>query len=413
MIRVGSLAEYRREIVEGREAEYEEARDIVKRIVRDVRDRGLEALREWSLKLDKMEPKVYRASDFEAAWSRLSRDVRESILALKDSVERFHRAQLPREVSAENDGLSLRLAWKPLDSVGVYVPGGRHPYFSTLVMGVVPAKVAGVRRVVVASPLREDTRDVILGAAFAAGVDELLSCGGAQAIAALAYGVAVDPVDKVVGPGSLYVQLAKLEVADTVGFDMVAGPTELVVISDGSCDPLLLAHDMLAQAEHGPASLVLLLDTDEEHMLRTYEAYRSRYEEGFARTYFLKAESLEECVDLVNALAPEHLMLALEDHEAVEKLVRNVGAISILTPPAIMDYCAGSNHILPTGGWARHRGALTVYDFLKPVPIVSGLSKELFEKSGRIAELEGFKYHRLSLRLRLRTRPCEQDNRSP
>ena len=397
-MRVGSCKELRGELLKLRQSgDRVDVVESVRKIVEDVRRLGLQGLRTWSLQLDGFEPEAFYPEDFERAWNRLPFTLRRSLQAMADRIRGFHAAQLPNNVEVHLGGVRLRLLWKPVSSVGVYVPGGSHPYVSTMLMGAIPARVAGVERVVAACPFRDQYRDAILGAAHVAGVSELLRCGGAQAVAAMAFGVAVKRVDKVVGPGSVYVQLAKLEVSRYCGIDFYAGPTELAVISDGSADPKHVALDMLAQAEHGGSSLVVLLDVDEEHLKAVYEEYSREYREGFAETFFLHVDSLAEAVELVNELAPEHLLLAVRNPDEILDSIVNAGAISINTPPALMDYAAGSNHILPTGGWSRFKGALTVYEFLKPIVVADGLSEEADNISREVAEVEGMEYHRKSM----------------
>jgi histidinol dehydrogenase len=288
-------------------------------IVSDVKERGMDAVREWSLKLDGVEPARAVPGAFDAG---------DALLALADRVRRWHEAQRPRDVTLEIEpGVVLERRWVPLRSVGIYVP---RRLVSTLVMCAVPAQVAGVERIVVVTP--PDGAETIAAAARELGVDEVWALGGPQAIAWLAY---VERVDKIVGPGNRYVNEAKLEVSRDVAIDLPAGPSEVVVVSANGNDDIV-ELELAAQAEHGDGAVCRVVS------------------------------SLEEA----EALAPEHLVL-LGDAERLAPQVRNAGAVFVgaSSPVAAGDYATGGNHVLPTGGWARSSGGLGLETFLKPVTI--------------------------------------------
>ncbi len=400
MIRRGEWSRLSHEVL-SRSARQPDTRGV-EQIVRDVEERGWEALREWSLRLDGLEPRVYRRPEMETAWRRLERPLREALSLAARRIRDLHRAQLPRPRGL-GGAVAAQTIPVPVGRVGVYAPGGRHPYPSTLLMCAIPAKVAGVEYVAAASPLRSrEAETLMLAAAHLSGVDALLSAGGPQAVAALAFGVGVEPVDKVAGPGGVYVQAAKRLLYGRVGLDMVAGPTELVAVSDGTAEPELLALDLAAQAEHGPGGLSLLLDTDQGHLDAVYRELEELVGEDYADIYLARVDTLEEALEAANRLAPEHLLLAVEEPRRLLPAVRNAGAVSLGTPPALLDYTAGTNHVLPTMGWARWRGGLSVYDFLKPVYVVEGADPLLAEAAARLAEAEGLRLHAESLRRRLR-----------
>ena len=315
-----------------------------------------------------------------AASAALSPDLRDALLTMARHIEAFHRAQVP---PAEQwvevvPGIRVGRVWRPLDRVGVYVPGGEAAYPSSLLMGVVPARLAGVGAVAVASPAARDGRlsPVLLGAAGLLGVDEFYAMGGAQAIAALAYGTeTVRAVDAIVGPGNAWVTAAKLEVLGDVQIDMPAGPSEVMVLSDATADPSHVAADLLSQAEHGPDSAAVLVATDDafaDHV----EAEISRRLPREPRVGFLTASlgsagliviarDMDDALDFVNEYAPEHLSVATADAASLLPRIRHAGSVFLgaYAPESAGDYATGSNHVLPTGRMARARGPLCVEDF--------------------------------------------------
>ena len=375
--------------------------DQAARIVEDIERGGWEALRRWSLRLDGMEPRTYTPRDMLEAWRRAPPRLRDAMALMASRVQALSEEQMPRPASLPGP-LEARTIWRPIETVGVYAPGGRHPYPSTLIMCAVPARVAGVKRIAAASPLKTpEAETLMLAAAHVARVDTLLSAGGPQAVAALALGLAGPPADKIVGPGGPYVQAAKKLLHGRVGIDMVAGPTELVAISDGTLDPRLLALDLAAQAEHGPGGLSLLLDTDPRHLGEVEEQLRRLYRPGSADVYLAETESLTEALRAAEEVAPEHLLLAVEHPEKLLPHVRSAGAVSLGAPPALLDYTAGTNHVLPTSRWARWRGGLSVYDYLKPVYVAAGFDPQLARAAATLAEAEGLTLHAESIKARL------------
>ena len=388
----------------------------VKPVVEDVKRRGWEAVREYTLRFDKtdvVDPRIPREK-LKEALDVIGEKIRWALEVAIDSVREYHEATKPREVVYESRHHGIRIILKPipLTSVGVYVPGGAHPYPSSTIMTVVPAKTAGVRRVVVATPPRPSegfpAHPVILAAAHLTGVDMVYTIGGAQAIAALAYGARpyVEPVDKIVGPGSPYVVAAKYLVSRDVGIDMLAGPSEVMIIAskDAQKDVERLALDLLAQAEHGILSIGVLATDSRELALSIIDKVamlmRDRSNE-IGSIYVFVLDSLEECITFANLVAPEHLELAGESASQLIDKVENAGAITVNTPVALTDFSAGPSHVLPTGGSARWRGGLSTYDFVKLVAVTEVLdlkvASELVEAAKILAEVEGFNFHKESL----------------
>jgi len=388
----------------------------VKPIVDDVRRRGWEAVKEYTLKFDRVDvvdPRVSREKLGEAL-DVVGEKVRWALEVAIDSVREYHEAIKPRELVYESRRRGIRIVLKPipLASVGVYVPGGAHPYPSSAIMTVVPAKVVGVQRVAVATPPRPYgdflAHPVILAAAYLAGADIVYAIGGAQAIAALAYGARpyIEPVDKIVGPGNFYVVAAKYLVSRDVGIDMLAGPSEIMVVAgkDAQKDVDQLALDLLAQAEHGILSIGIFATDSRELALNVVDkiALLARGKDGeIGSIYVFVLNSLEECVKFANIVAPEHLELVGENASQLIDMVENAGAVAVNMPVALTDFSAGPSHVLPTSGSARWRGGLTTYDFVKLVAITEVLDsktvKELVEAAKVIAEVEGFSFHRDSL----------------
>lgn len=388
----------------------------VKPIVDDVRRRGWEAVKEYTLKFDRVDvvdPRVSREKLGEAL-DVVGEEVRWALEVAIDSVREYHEAIKPRELVYESRRRGIRIVLKPipLASVGVYVPGGAHPYPSSAIMTVVPAKVVGVQRVAVATPPRPYgdflAHPVILAAAYLAGADIVYAIGGAQAIAALAYGARpyIEPVDKIVGPGNFYVVAAKYLVSRDVGIDMLAGPSEIMVVAgkDAQKDVDQLALDLLAQAEHGILSIGIFATDSRELALNVVDkiALLARGKDGeIGSIYVFVLNSLEECVKFANIVAPEHLELVGENASQLIDMVENAGAVAVNMPVALTDFSAGPSHVLPTSGSARWRGGLTTYDFVKLVAITEVLDsktvKELVEAAKVIAEVEGFSFHRDSL----------------
>ncbi|MBA3475375.1 MAG: histidinol dehydrogenase [Actinobacteria bacterium] len=363
----------------------------VAEIVADVRARGDEALLDWSEELDGERP-VLRVPPERLAEARLDDDVRASVRSLAAAVEAFSEVQRPADTSVEAvPGVVAERRWLPLSSVGVYVPGGRAAYPSSLVMTAVPARVAGVARIAVVTPR---PAEATLAVARELGIDEVYAVGGAQAVAALAYGTeTIAPVDKIVGPGNRWVTAAKLLVSNAVAIDLPAGPSEVVVLADASADPAQCAADLLAQAEHGPDSEALLLALDDglaDAVAQLVAGVDNIHIERFA--------SLDEALARSDDYAPEHLELWLADAEAVAARVRNAGTVFVRTSAVVGDYASGATHVLPTGGLAKGAGGLGLESFLKPMQFVRADSLErVREIALPLARVEGLPRHAVAL----------------
>jgi histidinol dehydrogenase len=369
-------------------------------IVEDVRKRGDEALYELAERFDGERPAYLRVPVEEIELAELAEPV---LAALRESiraVRAFHERQRPENFRYSTyPGVEAERRFVPLDSVGVYVPGGLAPLPSSLVMGAVPAQAAGVERIAIATPKPEAT---ILATARELSLDEVYCVGGAQAIAALAYGTeTVKAVDKIVGPGQSWTTAAKLLVSSVVGIDLPAGPSEVLIVADESADPALCAADLRAQAEHGPGSEGLLLTTSADLAERVAELV-GRNE----RVRIEVVDSLEQAVERSNAYAPEHLELIVSDPEWVLEGIRHAGAIFVgpYAPAVAGDYAVGTNHVLPTGGLARACGGLGLDAFLKPLEIVR-IDREGIGRLGPIvstlARAEGLIEHAAAIEARL------------
>lgn len=401
-----------------------EVEEVVKGIIADVRTRGDEALLDYTLRFDRLEAEAVAAlevteDEFNGAFARVKD---EDIAALKLAVERvarFHEKQKQETwLSTGEDDILLGQMVTPLERVGIYVPGGKASYPSSVIMNAVPARVAGVGEVVMVAPTPGgEINPHVLVAARLSGVDRVFRIGGAQAVAALAYGTATVPrVDKITGPGNIYVATAKKLVFGQVGIDMIAGPSEILVINDGSGNPAHIAADLLSQAEHDELASSILITTDrgfgERVAAEVERQLKELSRESIARksweTYgaVIVAGSLEEAVAFSNRIAPEHLELAVGNPFEVLPRIRNAGAVFLghFTPEAAGDYLAGPNHTLPTGGTARFFSPLSVDDFVKKSSIVyfseGGLNR-LGPDIVRIAGLEGLEAHGKSVSIRL------------
>jgi histidinol dehydrogenase len=378
-----------------RELALEEIFPRVAEIVADVRARGDEALLDWSEQLDGERPAALRVPPEALAAAELDEASLKAIRTLAEAVEAFHAPQRPSDTSVSPlPGIVAERRFLPLDSVGIYVPGGRAPLVSSLVMTAVPARVAGVRRIAVATPR---SHPAVLATARELGIDEVYAVGGAQAIAALAYGTeTVRPVDKIVGPGNRWVTAAKLLVSSRVAIDLPAGPSEVLVVADESADPRACAADLLAQAEHGPDSEAILVSTD-----RGLAEAVSALCDGRVRIEVV--ESLADALARANAYAPEHLELLVADPDAASADVVNAGSVFLGTTAVLGDYVAGANHVLPTGGLARGAGGLGLEAFLKPVQYVRATPEGIAaarETVEALAALEGLPLHAASVAVR-------------
>ena len=362
----------------------EDVEAAVRTIIADVRARGDAALAEYTARYDRVDVRAVglRIAEAEVAAARgaVAADVLAALRLAHDRIRAFHERQRPADLHFTDAlGVSLGWRWTAVASVGLYVPGGTASYPSSVLMNAVPARVAGVERVVMVVPTPDGALDpLVLVAADMAGVHEIYRVGGAQAVAALAYGTTtIAPVAKIVGPGNAYVAAAKRHVFGQVGIDMIAGPSEVLVLADGSANPSWIAADLLAQAEHDASAQAILITDDDalaENVIRAVEGQlRTLPRETTARASWeafgavIRVASLAEAVPLVDRLAPEHLEIMAADEDALARRIRNAGAIFLggYTPEAIGDYVGGSNHVLPTARSARFSSGLGVLDFMK------------------------------------------------
>ncbi len=394
------------------------------RILADVRARGDAAVLEHTARLDRviaqdMAELTLSATVFSAALGRIGRPERDALEAAATRIRRYHEHQrLQSWHFTEADGTVLGQRITPIDRVGLYVPGGRAAYPSSLLMNAIPAKVAGVGSIVMVVPTPDGVRsDLVLAAAAIAGIDCAYTIGGAQAIGALAYGTAaIRRVDKIVGPGNAYVAAAKRRVFGTVGIDMIAGPSEILIICDGSTDPDWIAMDLFSQAEHDEVAQAILVSPDLA-FLDAVEASIGRLMQTMPRRAIIAASlagrgalihtrDLEEACAIANRIAPEHLELSVEDPDQWVEQIRHAGAIFVgrHSSEALGDYCAGPNHVLPTSGTARFSSPLGVYDFQKRSSVIR-VSASGAQTLGRIAMTlargEGLPAHARSAELRI------------
>ncbi|MGD0562934.1 MAG: histidinol dehydrogenase [Roseiarcus sp.] len=408
------------------EAKRESAGDVdaaAAAIIADVRARGDAALAEYTLRFDRVDLSRsgfrIEPEEIDAALAACDPKALRALEFAHERVLAYHRRQSPSDVSfVDALGVELGWRWRPIDSVGLYVPGGAASYPSSVIMNAAPAKVAGCRRIAMVVPTPEGKLNpLVLAAAKIAGVSEIYRLGGAQAIAALAYGTAsVEPVAKIVGPGNAYVAAAKRRVFGVVGIDMIAGPSEVVVIADSSADPRFVAADLLAQAEHDEAAQSILITDDAALARAVSEAVdaqladlpRAKIAGASWRDYgaIILAPNLAAASPLVDRLAPEHLEIIARDADALSRSINNAGAIFIgpHTPEAIGDYVGGSNHVLPTSRSARFSSGLGVLDFLKRTSILKCDAKSLAALGPSavvLGEAEGLQAHARSVAMRL------------
>ena len=401
--------------------DYGEYEEVVKGILADVRARGDEALKEYGKKFDgaELDSLEVTEEEFAAAEGALSEDYKRVVRTSAENIAAFHSRQVREGFEIRKDGVLLGQKYTPLSVAGVYVPGGTASYPSTVLMDIIPAKIAGVGQVIMVTPVKADgkVKPEILYAAKVAGADRVFKTGGAQAIAALAYGTQTVPrADVIVGPGNIYVALAKKLVYGTVNIDMIAGPSEILVIADGKSDPVFVAADLLSQAEHDKLASAVLV-TDSERLAVAVQAEVERQLCGMEREEIARAsienngkiivcESIEKAVEISNEIAPEHLEVCVDDPVSLLPEIKNAGSIFLgrYTPEALGDYYAGPNHTLPTGGSARFSSPLSVDNFVKRSSYIcytrSGLESAA-EDVIKFAESEGLCGHANSVKVRL------------
>lgn len=393
-------------------------------IVEQVRKRGDEAVIEFTNRFDRRN--VATASDLEIsreemaqAKSRVNKEIVESLEAAAKRVFDYHeRQKQPSWQYQEDNGTVLGQKVTPLDRVGVYVPGGKAAYPSSVLMNVMPAKVAGVSEIIMVVPTPDGfVNDIVLAAAYIAGADRVFTIGGAQAVAALAYGTeSIPKVDKIVGPGNIFVATAKKMVFGVVGIDMIAGPSEILVVCDGKTDPDWIAMDLFSQAEHDEDAQSILISPDAD-FIRAVKSSMERLIETQSRKDIIKASlegrgalihvsDMDEAMEIANLVAAEHLELSVDEPEKWAEKIRHAGAIFMgrHTPEALGDYCAGPNHVLPTSGTARFSSPLGVYDFQKRSSLINcspiGAS-ELAKIASPLARGESLEAHAMSAEYRM------------
>ena len=389
-------------------------------VLRDVRENGDEALRRYTERFDKVTLSSFYLdpSEIEKAEAQLSPALKDAMSRAAVNIRAFHEKQLTGGVTIEKGNIRMGQRILPLRRVGLYVPGGRAAYPSSVLMNAIPAKVAGVEEIIMATPPKagEGINPAVLYAAKLAGVTQILTVGGAQAVAALAYGTeSVKRVDKIVGPGNIFVATAKRLVFGSVDIDMIAGPSEVLVIADESADPAYIAADLMAQAEHDPMAAALLVTTSSDMADRVCEELKKQIMTLPRREIIEKSlascgsavivDTLDEAAELSDVIAPEHLELCVTDPEAMLAKVRNAGSVFLgsFTPEPLGDYYAGPNHVLPTGGTARFSSSLCTDSFRKRSTFLSYDKDSLLAASEDVmtfAEAEGLTAHANSIRVR-------------
>ena len=398
--------------------------DTVRAIISDVRERGEAALLEYTNRFDRRQATPDQLEigqrELAAVLARIPPELRRGLEHAAARIRAFHERQKQASwtfTDAEGNLLGQKVT--PLDRVGVYVPGGKAAYPSSVLMNVIPARVAGVGEIIMAVPTPAEARnEAVLAAAAIAGADRVFTVGGAQAIAALAYGAGRIPrVDKITGPGNIYVATAKRQVFGQVGIDMIAGPSEVVIVSDGGGDPEWAAMDMFAQAEHDEMASAILICVDAGFIGRVRACIEKRLPEmaraGIIRASLnnngalIKVNDLTEAIEVVNIIAPEHLELAVTDPNALLDDIRHAGAIFMghHSAESLGDYCAGPNHVLPTGQSARFSSPLGVHDFQKQSSIIqcrAGAVAGIAQTAATLARAEGLTAHARSAELRLK-----------
>ena len=410
------------DLIKRSQADINEILAIVSDILADVKENKDEAIKRYTAKFDGAELDDLKVSDKEIkeAYDSLDDNLIDALKSASKNIEKFHKAQIPQEWNMEvNTGITAGQIIRPINSVGCYIPGGRAAYPSSILMTVIPAKIAGVERIIACTPPSKEGKimDAILVAADLAGAHEIYKCGGAQAIAGMAYGTeSIEKVEKIVGPGNVFVTGAKKLVYGDVDIEFPAGPSEVLVLADSTANPEYLAHDFLSQAEHDPNASCFLVTDDEKIaeeskvLIEKFakEAVRSEIiEESLAKHgHIILCDNMDDAIDFTNEYAPEHLIITTKDDEAVLAKIKNAGSIFMgpYSPVAAGDYGSGTNHVLPTSGGAKMYSGLSTEAFLKK-PTVQTITKEGIEKLSKtvlpIAEYEGFFAHANSVKVRL------------
>ncbi len=410
------------ELIKRSQADINSVLTTVSDILNDVRENKDNAVKAYTAKFDKAELDDLKVSEEEIkkAYDELDGELIKALESASSNIEKFHKAQIPEEWEMEViPGITAGQIIRPINSVGCYIPGGRAVYPSTILMTVIPAKIAGVERIIACSPPGPDGKiqAAILVAADLAGVDEIYKCGGAQAIAAMAYGTeSIAKVEKIVGPGNIFVTAAKKLVYGDVDIEFPAGPSEVLILADESAIPEYIAYDFLSQSEHDPnASCFLVTDSErianESNELIEKFANEAKRSEIIAESleqhgHVILCNTMDEAIDFTNEYAPEHLIISTKDDKAVLDKIKNAGSIFLgkYSPVAAGDYGSGTNHVLPTGGGAKMYSGLSTETFIKK-PTVQTLTKEGIKELSKtvlpIAEYEGFYAHADSIKVRL------------
>ncbi len=422
MIRILSFDAVRPEEILNRDIRAEaDVEAVVDGIIADVRARGDEALRDYAKKFDgaDLDSLLVTKEEIDEAFAAVGEDFLTTLRMAAANIRAFHEHQVHKDfVINDTPGVVLGQKYTPIEKAGVYVPGGTAAYPSTVLMDVIPAKVAGVKEIVMTTPAGKDGKvnPNILAAAAVAGIDKIVKSGGAQAVAALAYGTETVPaVDKIVGPGNIYVATAKRKVFGKVGIDMIAGPSEILVLADGGCNPTWVAADLLSQAEHDKLATAVLV-TDSMDLAKAVQAELEVQIPQLPRAAIAResidtngkiivTDDLTKAVEAANLIAPEHLELCVEDPFALLGQIRNAGSIFMgrNVPEALGDYFAGPNHTLPTSGTARFSSPLSVDDFVKKSSFLYYTRDALADVKDRIAdfaEREGLHAHAKSVTIR-------------
>lgn len=389
------------------------------KIIEDVRERGWEAVCEYSEKFDHATPAEITRDRLKAAYDAIPTDLRGALEHSAKNIREYHLQSVPQSWMWQKDAdRKLGQVVRGLDRVGIYVPGGTAAYPSSVLMLAIPARCAGVREIIMVTPPTENLNDAVLAAAYIAGVDRVIGLGGVQAVAALSFGAGFVPrVDKIVGPGNAYVAAAKRQLYGTVDIDMVAGPSEILVLADETADPAFIAADLLGQAEHDRLASAILVTTSAELAEKTAAALAAEQAElprgeiaGEAVENYgaaIVCGKLEEAAALANEIAPEHLEIMMKDAESVLPMIRNAGAVFVgaFAPEPLGDYLAGPSHVLPTSGSARFFSPIGVDSFLKRMSVIRYSEKALREDAGDIttvAYAEGLHAHARAVEVRVR-----------
>ncbi|UGV39845.1 histidinol dehydrogenase [Methanococcoides orientis] len=405
-----------------RTGELMDVSETVSAILHDVQEKGDDGLREYTKKFDKADIQAIEVTpeEIEEAMALVDAELIRHLKIAAENIRNFHAAQLPQKTwfIEPSPGIKLGQMATPLASVGAYVPGGRASYPSTALMTIIPAKVAGVKSVVMCTPPGPDGKinPLTLAAAKVAGADHIYKLGGVQAIAAMAYGTeSVLKIDKIVGPGNVFVTVAKMMVRDKVEIDFPAGPSEVLIIADDSADAAMIASDILAQAEHDPKSVSVLVTTSSELAEQTNAEVKKQadvavrkeiVDTSLENAAIIVTDTMDECIDISNDFAPEHLEIMVMDDDSVLEKIENAGSIFVgnYAPVAAGDYASGTNHVLPTAGYPKIYSGLNIHHFLK-YSTIQKISKEGLSSIGdtiiSLAEKEGLQAHADSVKLRL------------